>query len=70
MALQVGFGLIQEQRMKMVMTPELRQAIQILQFSATDLRKYIEDQMMENPVLNVSEAEKRAGFGPVDGVYA
>jgi RNA polymerase sigma-54 factor len=59
MALQVGFGLIQEQRMKMVMTPELRQAIQILQFSATDLRKYIEDQMMENPVLNVSEAEKK-----------
>ena len=59
MALQVGFGLIQEQRMKMVMTPELRQAIQILQYSATDLRKYIEDQMMENPVLNLSETEKK-----------
>ena len=59
MALQVGFGLIQEQRMKMVMTPELRQAIQILQYSATDLRKYIEDQMMENPVLSETEQKER-----------
>ena len=31
MALQIGYGLIQEQRMKLVMTPELRQAIQLLQ---------------------------------------
>lgn len=58
MALQMGFGLIQEQRMKMVMTPELRQAIQILQYSATDLQKYIEEQMEENPVLSLSEPDK------------
>ncbi len=51
MALQMGFNLVQEQRLKMVMTPELRQAIQILQYSAADLLQYIEEQTMENPVL-------------------
>ncbi len=58
MAIQMGFGLIQEQRMKMVMTPELRQAIQILQYSATDLQKYIEEQMEENPALSLSEPDR------------
>ncbi|MBA4603886.1 RNA polymerase factor sigma-54 [Thermoactinomyces mirandus] len=58
MALHMGFGLVQEQRMKMVMTPELRQAIQILQYSATDLQKYIEEQMEENPVLSLSEPDR------------
>jgi RNA polymerase sigma-54 factor len=55
MALQMGFNLVQEQRLKMVMTPELRQAIQILQYSAADLLQYIEEQMMENPVLELEE---------------
>ncbi|SEN31241.1 RNA polymerase factor sigma-54 [Lihuaxuella thermophila] len=55
MALQMGFNLVQEQRLKMVMTPELRQAIQILQYSAADLLHYIEEQMTENPVLELEE---------------
>lgn len=55
MALQMGFGLVQEQRMKLVMTPELRQAIEILQYSATDLIQYIQEQMTENPVLETNE---------------
>ncbi|MGA9175550.1 MAG: RNA polymerase factor sigma-54 [Thermoactinomyces sp.] len=57
MALQMGYGLYQEQRMKMVMTPELRQAIQILQFSASDLWQYITEQMTENPVLELPDLE-------------
>ncbi|MBH8605035.1 RNA polymerase factor sigma-54 [Thermoactinomyces sp. CICC 10522] len=57
MAIQMGYGLYQEQRMKMVMTPELRQAIQILQFSASDLWQYIIEQMTENPVLELPDLE-------------
>ncbi|GGE04122.1 RNA polymerase sigma-54 factor [Marinithermofilum abyssi] len=56
MALSMGYGLMQEQRMKLVMTPELRQAIEILQYSATDLLQYIQEQVMENPVLEMEES--------------
>ncbi|MBA4496192.1 RNA polymerase factor sigma-54 [Paenactinomyces guangxiensis] len=55
MALQMGYSLMQEQRLKLVMTPELRQAIQILQYSATDLLQYIQQEMTENPVLEFDE---------------
>ena len=58
MALQIGYGLIQEQRMKLVMTPELRQAIQLLQLSAADLEQYIHEQLEENPVLEIAEPGK------------
>lgn len=61
MALQIGYGLIQEQRMKLVMTPELRQAIQLLQLSAADLEKYIYEQLEENPVLEIAEPGQEKG---------
>jgi RNA polymerase sigma-54 factor len=53
MALSMGYGLVQEQRMKLAMTPELRQAIQVLQYSATELVQFLQDQALENPVLEV-----------------
>lgn len=37
------------------MTPELRQAITVLQLSALDLTQYVENAMLENPLLEVSE---------------
>ncbi|MFC7439919.1 RNA polymerase factor sigma-54 [Laceyella putida] len=55
MALQMGFGLVQEQRMKLVMTPELRQVIQLLQYSAADLQQYLEEQFTDNPVLELAD---------------
>lgn len=57
MALQMGFGLVQEQRMKMVMTPELRQAIQILQYSALELDEYLQQQVAENPALELEQQQ-------------
>ncbi|MDR6225654.1 RNA polymerase factor sigma-54 [Desmospora profundinema] len=53
MALSMGYGLVQEQRMKLAMTPELRQAIQVLQYSATELVQFLQEQALENPVLEV-----------------
>lgn len=53
----MGFGLHQEQSMKLVMTPELRQAITILQFSSLDLIEYINQQLNENPVIEPLDME-------------
>ncbi|MDR3599901.1 MAG: RNA polymerase factor sigma-54 [Desulfosporosinus sp.] len=53
--MRLGYGLNIEQTQKLVMTPELRQAITILQLSALDLSTYVEDQLMENPLLETQE---------------
>lgn len=57
--MRLGFGLSLEQTQKLIMTPELRQAITILQLSAMELAEYIEQELLENPVLEKKEeAEK------------
>jgi RNA polymerase sigma-54 factor len=53
--MQMGFGLYQQQTLKLVMTPELRQAITILQYSAVDLLDFLRQQANENPILDLSE---------------
>ncbi len=41
---------------KLVITPELRQAITILQLPWMELQEYIESEMLENPVLELKDA--------------
>lgn len=53
--MRLGFGLSLEQTQKLIMTPELRQAITILQLSSMDLAEYIEQELLENPVLEKKE---------------
>lgn len=55
--MRVGYGLNVEQVQKLVMTPELRQAITILQLPALELGHYIEQQLQENPFLEIKEEE-------------
>ncbi|HJV47478.1 MAG TPA: RNA polymerase sigma-54 factor, partial [Bacillota bacterium] len=55
--MQIGYGLHQEQSLKLVMTPELRQAITILQLSALDLVEYLNQQLSENPVIEPIDIE-------------
>lgn len=59
--MRVGYGLNVEQVQKLIMTPELRQAITILQLSALELVDYIEQEVLENPLLEVKEEEVEAG---------
>jgi len=54
--MNMGMGLYQEQTLRLVMTPELRQAITILQYSTIDLISYLQEQAMENPVIELQEA--------------
>ncbi|MBN6186892.1 RNA polymerase factor sigma-54 [Aneurinibacillus sp. BA2021] len=56
--MQMGFGLYQQQTLKLVMTPELRQAITILQYSAVDLLDFLRQQAAENPILDLSEKNR------------
>lgn len=46
-----------EQQQKLLMTPELRQAIAILQMSTLELTEYIQKEMEENPFLEEREEQ-------------
>ncbi len=51
----IGYGMHLEQTQKLVMTPELRQAIWLLQLSSFELVEEIQKQLEENPVLETAE---------------
>lgn len=53
--MRLSYGLNLEQTQKLIMTPELRQAIAILQLSALELSTYVDQQLLENPLLEVTE---------------
>lgn len=67
--MRMGFRITQEQTQKLVMTPELRIAIKILQLSTAELVEYIDQQLIENPVLEVVEGSvDHEADGPVEKV--
>jgi RNA polymerase sigma-54 factor len=49
--MKMGFELNLSQTQKLIMTPELRQAIQILQFNNVELTDFINKQLEINPFL-------------------
>ncbi len=53
--MRLGFNLSLEQTQRLVMTPELRQAIAILQMSTLELSQHIEQQLQSNPMLEIKE---------------
>lgn len=56
--MQAGFELLQKQTMKLSLTPELQQSINILQYSTYELLDFLHRQANENPVLEISETFK------------
>jgi len=56
MKLDVNLNL--EQKQELVMTPKLQMAIKILQYNSLELKNYIEDEIKENPLLDMLEAQK------------
>lgn len=59
--MRTGIGLTMEQVQKLVMTPELRQAITVLQLSALELQQYVQNELQENPFLEFQEEETGDG---------
>lgn len=55
--MQMGQGLYQQQVQKLIMTPELRQAITVLQYSATELMDYLHQEIIDNPVFEINEKD-------------
>ncbi|SKA11969.1 RNA polymerase, sigma 54 subunit, RpoN/SigL [Carboxydocella sporoproducens DSM 16521] len=75
MSIRIGYGLNLEQSQKLIMTPELRQAITVLQLSALELSEYVQQELQENPVLEIKEdkeelpeTEVEANGGKDDGL--
>ncbi|MEG6523017.1 RNA polymerase factor sigma-54 [Desulfotomaculum sp. 1211_IL3151] len=59
--MRIDFGLNLEQTQKLIMTPELRQAITVLQLSSLELVEYVEQQVLENPMLEVKDHDQERG---------
>lgn len=60
--MKLGYELTIEQTQKLVMTPELIQAIKILQFNTQELDFYVEEQLLSNPTLEYDvRADKKSG---------
>lgn len=57
--MNVGYELTIEQSQKLMLTPELIQAIQILQFNIQELNEFIQNELLENPLLEM-EGERNA----------
>lgn len=49
--MKLGHDLTLEQTQKLILTPELKQAIELLQFTNLELKEYIENEIQENPML-------------------
>lgn len=54
-------GLFLEQRQRLLLTPELKQALQLLQMSILELEQYVEHSLEENPFLEIEESEINQG---------
>ncbi|WP_301108447.1 RNA polymerase factor sigma-54 [Sporosarcina sp.] len=52
----------QKQELRLRMTPELRHAIELLQLSTYDLEQYIREQELENPLIELHEADRGDTF--------
>jgi len=55
--MRISYNLKLEQSQKLIMTPELQQAISLLQFSALELQAYVQNELLNNPVLEIEEGE-------------
>lgn len=49
--MRLSYNLNLQQTQKLVMTPELKQAIEILQYNSVELNNFIQQELMSNPVL-------------------
>lgn len=53
--MKLSYNLTLEQSQKLIMTPELRQAIQLLQYNSLELNEYLSNELEENPMLEMEK---------------
>lgn len=54
--MRIAHNLKLELTQKLIMTPELQQAINLLQLSALELQDFLQEELLNNPVLEMEEA--------------
>jgi RNA polymerase sigma-54 factor len=61
--MKLEFNINLEQKQTLSMTPELIQAIRILQYNAQELETYVDEQLQENPLLETEAPEAAEEIG-------
>ncbi len=56
--MRLEYNMEMRQTQKLLMTPQLRQAIKLLQLPVLELTQYLDQQYMENPLLELVESEE------------
>lgn len=64
--MQLDYRLKIEQTRKLIMTPELKLAITLLQYSNLELQDYIQEELLRNPVLELSDSEAASEEEPLE----
>lgn len=57
--MKLDYQLKLEQTQKLIITPELKLAITLLQYSAVELLDYIQEELLNNPVLETRDTEEK-----------
>lgn len=55
--MNMDFGLNLTQEQKLVMTQQMQLSVKLLQMSTYELQEFVEKELVENPVLDINEAE-------------
>ncbi len=58
--MKLDYQLKLEQTQKLILTPELKLAITLLQYSTVELLDFVQQELLENPVLEMFEGEVKA----------
>ena len=53
--MRMGYDLLIEQQQKLIMTPELKLALKILQLPAVELEELLQQELEDNPVLELAD---------------
>lgn len=62
MKFQQNFSQKQQQTQKLAMTQHLQQSIQVLQYNSEELLAFVENQVLENPLIEVVEPEWQSDY--------
>lgn len=65
--MKLDFKIHLEQTQKLIITPELKLAIALLQYSAQELQDHIQEELLNNPVLEVQEPREEDREQSLDG---
>lgn len=63
--MRLDFNLQLQQEQKLIMTQEMQLAVKMLQLTAYELKEYIDEQLVENPLLE-AESESKTEVDPLD----